>query len=292
MKKTLMLVITTLLMSFAVHAQNVKLIIPVPPGGTTDNIARALGQAVGNVLNVEVTPFNFPGVNSTLGIRRLIQETGPAFMVSQAVPFMGTESIEDIDHITPVHYLGPVPETLMVRPNFPLNNVNEIAKTTTRVVFACIGDANMPRFLINKTKNTNIDCVPYKGAPQATVDVMGGHVDGVTLGLAAAMRLADSGKVKVLGYTGHRRSPLAPNIPTFEEQGLTIASSMVFYVWANNKIGAEQFNRVTNAINTAVRSPEFQAKLKEQGIDPEPIKGSVADHFKNHMKDVYNLSKK
>jgi len=289
--------IATLLLSMFVstswaNKDTIKIMVPVPVGGTWDAVARSLAKHMEDHTSDTVLVENRPGAMSQIGIRNFVSTSTRenSILVSMAEVF--AVDFEGSDQVLPIAYIGSIPESIVVRSTSKLIQVKDLAVTKDRVTIACIGYGGLTGYLTSAAKNANLECVPYKGALQAINDVMGGHVDVASSGLANAKALRDSSRIKILGYTGHKRSHLAPDVPTLLEQGIDLPSSLKFWVFVHKDTPPKKIAELQKIILSAVAGSKFKSATYDLGLDIEPYSGSAADYFYRHVKLVQDFYKK
>lgn len=278
----------------SVSAQNIIVVLPNPGGGTFDKVGRAWAKALENALGKPVTVENRPGANGAIGTKYVANYTGADIVLlgSGTTLFVNNEQIDGVNDVEPIYYLGYVPEAIVARPDFKYNTAAEFVKNSTeRVTLASLSNADASTIFKNVVKKPNVSLVYYKGSAQSMTDVIGGHVDLSSAGLANVKQLHDTGKIKILGYSGTQRSPIVPNIPTFAEQGITMPATLKFYVYASKNANKDQITQIVRALDKAIASPEFQESRKQLNLIAEPIKGSAKQHFIDAKKEIYDILK-
>lgn len=269
-----------------------KITVPVPVGGTWDAVARSLAKHMEDHTSDTVLVENRPGAMSQIGIRNFVSTSTRENSILVAMAEVFAVDFEGSDQVLPIAYIGSIPESIVVRSTSKLNQVTDLVTAQNRVTVACVGAGGLVRFLITSSKNANLDCVPYKGAPQAVNDVMGGHVDVAISGIANAKALRESGRIKILGYTGNKRSHLVPDVPTLLEQGIDLPSSLKFWVFVHKDTPPKKIEELQKIISATINGSKFKSATHDLGLTIDPYPGSAADYFYRHVKLVQNLYKK
>ena len=212
----------------------VKVVVPYPPGGPTDIVARVVFQQVSEATGQQFVVENRAGAGGNIGAEvvarapadgytLLIGTTAHAINMSM---FKGL-SYHVIKDFTPVTLLTQGPLMLVATPSFPANNVRELialakAKPDT-LNFASSGNGQSTHLsgaLFNSMADIKLSHVPYKGSAPALTDVVAGQVPLMFDTMLSALPFVKSGKLKALAVTSPVRSPAAPDVPTIAESGL------------------------------------------------------------------------
>jgi tripartite-type tricarboxylate transporter receptor subunit TctC len=214
----------------------IRIIVPFPPGGATDLQARAIAQKMNASMGIPVTVENKPGGSTVIGARE-VQRAAPDGhtllytitthvqipMIFKPAPF---DTFKDFTPITAGGLGGTV---LTVHSSIPANNVREliahIKANPGKLSYASFGTgstAHLNGEMLRRAGGLDIVHVPYKGAADATRDMLGGQVHLFFDGVNTAIANSKTGKVKMLAAATDRRIPLLPDLPTMREQGLDI----------------------------------------------------------------------
>ncbi len=268
-------------------------VVPFTPGGSTDVIARTIGQKLAEVLGQPVIIENKPGAAGAIG----------ASFVAKAKPdgytlFGGTISthainaslykdlpydpVKDFQPITLVAYL---PNVLIVNPSLGVNSVQDLIallkRDATKRSFASSGSGTSTHLtgeLFADVIGVQLTHIPYKGTPQAMQDVVAGQVPFMFDQMTAAVPLAQAGKLKILATTAGKRTPLAPDLPTMTEAGVPgfdVSSWQAVYAPAGTP--KEIVQRLNVEIVKILKLPDVREKLDKQlgmqlvGSTPEEL---------------------
>lgn len=258
-------------------------VVPFPAGGSTDQIARAIGPKIGQVLGQGWVVENRPGATGAIGaaqVKRAAPDGYTVLVASIGVyavnPFLRKnlpyDPLRDFDMLTiPVR----APNVLVVNPNFPVNGVAELVdymkKHPGNTTFANSGPGSSDHLtaaLFMQQTGTNGVNVPYKGGAPAVTDLLGGHVDASFQNLNAVIGYIKTGKLKALAITGEKRSPLLPDVPTLEQAGVKNAD---VYSWqgiaAPKGLPKDVKTKLYDAIADALKDPGVKSKLEAQGFE-------------------------
>jgi tripartite-type tricarboxylate transporter receptor subunit TctC len=215
-------------------ARPVRLIIPFPPGGSNDIVGRMIAAQLGDRLGQQVVVDNRGGAGGTIGTELAAKSQADGYtllLISTAYAF--NTSIyrklpyDPVKSFVPVALLGSGPGVLVVNPGLPVNSVGElIALAKERPGKLNNASAGIGSFQHLASELFRIQAgiqwlhVPYKGGGPAMVDLMGGQADASVGSLIQMLPHIRSGKLKALGTTGAKRSPVLPDVPTVAEAGV------------------------------------------------------------------------
>jgi tripartite-type tricarboxylate transporter receptor subunit TctC len=215
--------------------KSIRLIVPFPPGGSTDLMGRVLGAKFGEAFNQQVIVENRPGASGMIGNELVARATPDGYMLTmgtigamsvnvslfKSVPYDATRDF------APITLTGNVENLLVVHPSVPVHNVKELialaASKPGMLIFASSGTGNAPHLageLFNQLAKVKMVHLPYKGGGPAMIDVMAGQVSLSFASMPSSLPFAKSGKLRAIAVGGAKRSPAAPEIPTVAESGL------------------------------------------------------------------------
>lgn len=220
--------------SEAYPTRPIRLIVPFPPGSSTNDIlGRGIAQRLTQQLGQQVVVDNRPGAGGTYGSEIVAKATpdGYTLLVAIAGPLTVAPSVykkigyDPTRDFTPVARVAVIPYLMVVSNNVPATNVKELIALAKakNINFASSGVGGSPHLcgeLFNVMAGVNVLHVPYKGAGVATTDVISGQVQMFCTGMTALVALVKAGRVRPIGMATLKRSALMPDIPTISEQGL------------------------------------------------------------------------
>ena len=213
----------------------VKVVVPFPPGGTIDAVARALGQRLNEKWNVPVIVENRPGAGNTLGAAAVAQAApdGHTLLfantsVSVNPSLFKTLPYDTLRDLAPVVYLSPSPNVLLVQTSLGVNTLKQLlalakSRAANPMSYASVGKGSAHHFcmeLLKSEAGVALLHIPYRGVAPAVLAVNRGEVDLYCSDIPGALTLLQGDKVKALGITSRTRSPALPNVPPFAEEGL------------------------------------------------------------------------
>lgn len=262
----------------------VRLIVPYPPGGGNDNLARIFAQKLGERLNQPFVVENRPGAGTLIGSEIAAKAPGDGYtlLLSSIVTHALAPALypkvpyDPIRDFVPITTLAIAPTVLVVNQAFPATSVAEVitlAKASPgKYTFPSGGNGTTPHISGEIFKSmTGVDLlhVPYKGGGPAIADLMGGQVNMMFDTAASAMPHVRSGKLRALAIATPKRHPDFPELPTFAEQGLPdYAINSWYSLHAPAGTPREIVQRLHAEVVSALRSPDVVEKLRALNADP------------------------
>jgi tripartite-type tricarboxylate transporter receptor subunit TctC len=280
-----------------ISADNIiKVVVPYPPGGTTDLLGRLLAEKLGDRLKQSAIIENRPGAGGNIGasgVAKSKPDGNTLLFTAVTTPAIAHTLYSNLQYdvrkdLTPVAVVGSVPFVLLVSNNFPAKTTAELvqlAKQRPGVInFGSAGigtTAHLAGELFKSMTAIDIAHVPYKGNGPALADVMGGHLDIMFDFLPSALQLIKAGKVRALGVSSPTRSSALPNIPTLAESGAPGYEVLSYFgVMApagTPKPVLEKLNAVINRIST---SQENRTRYAAEGVEPA---AETIEWFANYL---------
>ena len=275
----------------------VTLVVPYPPGGSADILARAVGQKLTERLGQTVIVENKAGAGTAIGAKAvasappdgytLLLGTVSSQAINPAMNKVGYDPTKDFVAIAP---LAAIPFVLVANPSFPASTVAELVAMAKaqpgKIAYASAGPGTSNHLageLLADSAKLNLLHVPYKGSAPALNDVLGGHVPLMFDLIATAMPNIQAGKLKPLAVTSRMRSPLLPNVPTAIEGGLVDYEVTAWFgVFAPAGTPAAVVTRLNAEITAVIAAPEMQKHLRELGAAPE---SSSSDAYGRFVRD-------
>jgi tripartite-type tricarboxylate transporter receptor subunit TctC len=287
--------------SVAALAQNypagpVRMIVPFPPGGGTDILARAIAQKLNEAWGVPVVVENRGGANGTIGaaVAAKSQPDGHTVIV---VPsgFAVNPSIyrqlpfDSLKDLAPVTQLAESPLILCVHPSFPPKSVRElIAFLKARpgaINYGSSGNGSPPHIateLFLYMTGTRMTHIPYKGAGPAAVDLIAGQIPIYFMNALQAAPYIKSGRLRALGVTSEKRFAAFPDIPTIAEAGVPGYAITNWYgLLATGGSPRPAINKLHDEVVRILRLPEIRDRLSNEGAT---IVGSTPEQFAAFLK--------
>ena len=278
----LLLLAAPLSMAQAWPARPIRLVVPFPPGGLIDNMARLVGSRLSQELGQPVVIDNKPGAGGNVGAAEVARApadgytllmASPALTISPAVyknlPYQPSQ-------LAPVALLGRVPNVLLVNPASGIGKVQDLVSRAKakpgQLNYASNGNGtslHLSAELFKRRSETFITHVPYRGAAAAITALLSGEVDMMFDNLPSAIGQIQAGKLRALAVTTAQRSTALPDVPTLAEAGMEgFNVSAWFGVAAPAGLPAPVATRLADALQKVVQQPEVAVAMQRQGADP------------------------
>jgi tripartite-type tricarboxylate transporter receptor subunit TctC len=264
----------------------VKIIVPAQPGGGLDLIGRTIGDQLARALDQTFIIENIGGGGGSIACQATARAApdGYTLMVGYVATHATSPAVRNVPYdaikdFTPVAMVGGTRNMLVVHPNVPVSDLKgfiQYAKNKVgKVTFGAGGIGTLNHLLIEQLKGAagfDTVTVQYKGIGPAFTDMLGGQLEAMTPGLAAAMPHIRSKKVKPIAVTGLARHALLPEVPTFEESGFKGFDGVQWYgIVGPAKMRPEVTQKLNAEIGRALASPALQQRLVAEAIEPMPM---------------------
>jgi tripartite-type tricarboxylate transporter receptor subunit TctC len=273
-------------------AKPVTLLVPFPPGGSTDMIARTLGTKLQEKLGQSFIVENKAGAGGTVGAGQAKRAApdGYTIFVSSLGPFViGPHLIKNVpyDPLTDFDYITvavQAPNVLAVPASSPHKSFADVLKfmkaNPEKMSFASAGNGTSDHLtaeLLWQETGTKATHVPYKGGAPAMSDLIAGQVDATFMNINTGLPNIKAGKLRALAITSTKRSPLLPDVPTMDElgfKGVTVYSWQAFA--APKGLPADIKARLHDGLVAGLNDPAVKPKLLELGFE---IVGNTPEQF-------------
>lgn len=265
----------------------VKLVVPFPPGGGTDLVARAMGQKLAERLQQPVLIDNKPGASTIIGTDAVAKAAadGYTLLLSGSTSYSVNPALRAKLPYDPVRDLAPIaivartPLVLVVNSSAPWHSVAELvaaAKARPKGIrYATFGSGSGPHLageLLALAAGIQLQDVPYKGSSQGAVALIGGEIEIGIDTVASVAPHVRSGKLRALGIVGATRSSLLPEVPTLAELKLPEATFDAWYGFAAPaRTPQPVIDRLVREVSATMADPALQAQLRAQGMEPVVI---------------------
>jgi len=262
----------------------IKWVVPFAPGGTTDILARTIGDKLAIALGQPVIIENKPGAGGGVGADYTAKAPADGYTImggtisTHAINASLYKSLpyDPVKDFAPITLIARVPNMLVVNPDVPAKNVAELIAlmkaSPAKYTFASSGNGTSQHLsgeLFKTMAGVEMQHIPYKGSPPALQDVVGGQVTMTFDNITTAWPLAKGGKLRALAVTTAKRSSVAPEVPTLAESGLAgyeVGSWQGVFAPAGTP--PEIVKRLNAEIVKIIRMPDVNEKLTALGAEP------------------------
>jgi tripartite-type tricarboxylate transporter receptor subunit TctC len=257
-----------------------RIVVPYPPGGSSDIIARAISQPLSQALGQPVVVENRPGANGNTGTDAVAKANdGHTLLLCDVGALAITPSVykqlpfdpgKDLRGVTMLAYS---PHLLVVHPSVPANNLQELValskKEKLNFAVTAIGSApHLAGVAVEQATQAQWAYIPYKGGAQAISDTVAGQTQVLMNGMLATLPQVQAGKLKVIGVSKSARVPLLASVPTIAEQGVKGFESGTWQgVLVPASMPAATVTRLAAELTRIIRSPEVRERLVSQGAE-------------------------
>jgi len=260
--------------------RNIRLIVPFPPGGPNDIIARVVGKRMEEILKQTIVVDNRSGQGGVLGTDLVAKAAPDGYTVGIASagalaisPSMEKVAYDTLKDLQPVTLVAKVPEMLVVATSVPASNMKELVALAKaqpgKLNFASSGPGSMPHLageLFKLTAKIDMTHVPYKGAAPAVNDLLGQQVQMVFLDLPVLLPQINAGKLRPIAVGAPERVPSVPDVPTTAEVGMP---DLLTENWYGMVAPAHTSPKIVAILNKAaveaIKDSEVKEKLANQG---------------------------
>jgi tripartite-type tricarboxylate transporter receptor subunit TctC len=265
-------------------ARPITLVVPYPPGGSADILARTVGEQLATRLGQPVIVENKAGAGTAIGAR-FVADAKPdghtllmGTVSSQAInPAMSKVGYDPVKGFAVVGPLASIPFVLVAHPAAPYGNVSALIaagkKNPGTISYASAGPGTSNHLageMLANAARIELMHVPYRGSAPALADVLAGHVPLMFDLQTTAIPNLKAGKVKALAVTGLKRSPLLPDVPTVAESGLPgFEVSAWFGVFAPAQVPPPVLKQLSDALAEVMQAPAMQQRLRDIGTEPD-----------------------
>jgi len=283
------------------HAQDypskpIRMIVPYPPGGGTDVVARIVNEKLSQELGQSIVIDNKGGAGGSVGTEIASKAAPDGYTIlltlsshtinPKLFPKLGYDVERDF---IPISLAASIPQILVANPSVPANTMPELLAwmkaNPGKVNYASVGvgsPAHIAGELLKLKSGVQMTHVPYKGGGPAMTDVIAGQVQLAIVSMPAALQFVKAGRVKALAVASAKRSASAPDVPTIAEGGLDVVVESWYGVLVPAKTPAPIVARLNAAMVKVLAMPDVKEKLFAQGA--EAVSNSPAE-FEAIIKD-------
>ncbi|MBV7484777.1 tripartite tricarboxylate transporter substrate binding protein [Bordetella sp. BOR01] len=282
----------------------IRLVVPYPPGGMTDVFARPLGQKMSELLGVSVVVQNRAGAGGTVGSAAVAREAPDGYTLILGT--FGTHAVNDalfkklpynsLKDFTPVCTVAAVPSVLSVNASSPIQSLAQLLDTARAhpgdLTHASTGIGASPQLLIELLKReakVDIRDIQYNGGGPAMMALLGNQVSMIFDTIGTSLPHIKAKDIRPLAISSKHRSPQLPDVPAVAETLPGFEVVPWFAIWAPAGTPPEIVEKLNQAINTALKSPDVGEKFASIGA--EVMGGSVADFTAFHRAEYDRWAK-
>lgn len=275
-------------------AKPIRMIVPFPPGGSTDIFGRLMADALTRQLGTNVVVDNRGGAGGNIGVG--LAARAPAdgytismFTVAQSIaPSVMKLDFDPVKDLTPITLIAKLPSILLVHPALPVRNVKELLalmkKRPGELNFASTGPGTSPHMLMEMfllMSGTKATHIAYKGAAPAMVDQLAGQVEmAFTTGIGPSLAAARSGKLRPLAISTAQRYAALPDVPTVDEAGVPGFDGASWQgLVAPAGIPPDILARLNTEAVKWIKSPEGTQRISQQGGNPGGLTSEAFGQF-------------
>lgn len=261
----------------------IRLVLPFPPGGPTDLVARVLAQKVGEQMGQPVLVENKPGANGNIAADMVAKAPADGYTVlynTSSIALSATLykklNYDVRTDFAPIALTAVIPLVLAVHPSLPVYNVqeflNHVKANPGKLTYGSAGNGNITHlgaYLLLHSRGLQATHAPYKGSAPALTDLVGGQTQFMTDTINSALPFIRDNRLRALAVTSLKRTTVLPEAPTLNE---TVMPKFEVGAWQGMLVPAKTPSDIVKRLNAevmkALNSPEVKAKLAVQGAEP------------------------
>ena len=279
----------------------IRFIVPYPPGGTSDILARTIGEKLGTALGQTIVVENKPGANGNVGADYVAKASpdGYTFLLADIGAIAISPSVypslpfDPVKNFTPVTMVAYSPHILVVHPSVPAKSVAELVALVKskpgKLNYAASSTGSAPHLAgVEFAQRAKIDWnyIPYKGGAQAITDVVGGQADLLFNGMLATYPNVKGGKLRILAVSSANRLASIPDVPTVAESGFPGFETGSWQgILAPPGTPSEIVAKLGSEVQKILATPEMKEKLAAQGADVRVTTGAELSGFISKERD-------
>jgi tripartite-type tricarboxylate transporter receptor subunit TctC len=286
--------------------RTIKVLVPFPPGGSADILARLLGDQVGKAQGVTILTENRPGAGATIAYEATARAApdGNTVVISANSlvinPILRKVNYDPVTSFEPVCYLLSSPQVVVVNSTSPYQTLGDLIAAARakpgELTFASVGPATTQHIgieLIKHAAAVNLTHIPYTGGAPAINALLGGHVTAVFANYSEVVEQVNSGKLRALVVTSKTRIDPLPAVPTMQELGYKDFEVEVWFgMLAPAKTPKNEIARLAEWFTAAMQVPDVKAKLIAIGLYPVGMCGDAyAAHIKKQFEEYARVMK-
>ena len=266
--------------------RSIRLLIPFPPAGTADTLARGIGQKLGEIYGQTLVMDNRPGAGGNLATELAAKSKpdGYTLVIATPGPFAanvtlqsGKLTFDPTRDFEPISLLARSPLVLITHPSIPVRSIAELLRLARsrpgELNYATPGNGTANHLVMetfNKIAGIRVTHIPFKGTAQSLVALLGGDIELLMGQIPSTRAQIAAGRVRALALSGTRRSQVLPSVPTFGESGVRGIEATSWYgVAAPAGTPADIVQRLAADIAKAVASQDLKTRYVAEGVEPE-----------------------
>jgi tripartite-type tricarboxylate transporter receptor subunit TctC len=277
--------------------KSIKFLVPWPPGGATDQVARILAIPLTKELGVSIFVENKGGAGGNIGTQAFVQEKPDGYSILMATSstnaagphLFANQGFDAAKDFTPVVLVCTIPNIMVVPEASPWNSMKDLISDAKqnpgKFTYGSAGigaSQHLAGAQFKTVTSLDIRHVPYKGSGPAALDLMAGHIDMMLD--TGSLNNIKAGKLKALGIAADKRIPELPNVPTMKEVGVPMVANAWYGVMLPAGAPKDITEKLNAAFNKVLKDPEVRKSL--QGIGAQLDGGSVADFTKFSQSEI------
>ena len=280
----------------AYPSKSIRILVPFPAGGSTDFVARGIGQKITEAWGQQVVLDNRAGAAGIVATEIVAKAAPDGYtLLMNSVSHAANASMysklpyDTLRDFAPIILFADVPIILVVRSQFSANSVADLISLARakpgQLNFAAGGvgaSSHLAGELFRSMARIQWQTVQYKGGAPTLVDLLGGQVDLTFSPIASSIQHVKAGRLKALGVTSSKRVPLLPDLPTIAESGVPgYAASAWYGVVAPARVPRDIIQKLNREINALLKNPEFREGMLARGAVPM---GGSSEEFAAFMR--------
>ena len=277
--------------------KSIKFLVPWPPGGATDQVARILALPLTKELGVSVFVENKGGAGGNIGTQAFLQDKADGYSMLMATSstnaagphLFSNQGFDAAKDFTPVVLVCTIPNIMVVPEASPWNSMKDLISDAKqnpgKFTYGSAGigaSQHLAGAQFKTVTGLDIRHVPYKGSGPAAIDLMAGHIDMMLD--TGSLNNIKAGKLKALGVAADKRIPELPNVPTMKEAGVPMVANAWYGVMLPAGAPKDITEKLNAAFNKVLKDPEVRKSL--QGIGAQVDGGSVAEFTKFSQSEI------
>jgi tripartite-type tricarboxylate transporter receptor subunit TctC len=272
----------------------IRMIVPFPPGGGTDLMARVMAQKLTESLGVSVIVDNRGGAGGTIGAETGVRAAPDGYTITVVSGSYATNAAlyklpyDPINDIAPISLLGDTGFLVSLHPSVPVKSIKELIAydkaSPGKLNYGSTGTGGITHLaseLLNQMAGIRMTHVPYKGTGPALNDLMGGQIQLMVGAMPAMVPQVKANRLRGIGVTTARRNAVVPDIPTVGETVPGYEVVLWYAAWGPKALPREILARLSTEVDRIVRSPEMKERMAGEGV--EPVGGSP-ERFREALK--------